>query len=610
MYNVLVNRGGYFLLKNTIFYSWQSNLPNSSNRGFIEQCIKNAIRNIENSKYLHLEMSIERDTKGVIGTPGIVDTLFKKIDSSKLFIADVSIINSNSKERKTPNPNVLLELGYAAKSLGWNNVLCFFNLDYGSIEDLPFDIKFRRIITYSINNRVKSEVRSGLAKIISATVEELFFSGLLDDDINDFFKVKIDTQLLTVLKSLANIVYAYNSEENNLNRITKLLNLSESDMQDLLLNKEFIGFQVHKNFREIEEELTLIFKDFVSSMYFKKELGIIVANIIKWIKKYNKFISLRTHPNLFIHTSKVNSEYYLLDSKSLNPTNKEGYLLLRKIDGEKGMVVDFGDIQETLKVDSALESVYLNEIYHIEFSACIKEFLRLVEMWLDKTNGEFFIDNIENFEFRRGENPYLKSIGNPMQESLLMILKEGININYYELSIFNAISILKSYGYIFSDESSIKKIVERYTAIKFNLEEEITSLINYSTIENPIDLIQPSKENFELLKNKEVKLDSIYMPHILVKKIKALILLQNTSELEIVKVHIDELLKKINENLVVLLPNVMERLLREVAGGRYSDIDLEQVAEEFENIRNYHEKELNILLRGLKKVDIQKILQK
>lgn len=55
-------------------------------------------------------------------------------------------------------------------------------------------------------------------------------------------------------------------------------------MQDLLLNKEFIGFQVHKNFREIEEELTLIFKDFVSSMYFKKELGIIVANIIKWIK--------------------------------------------------------------------------------------------------------------------------------------------------------------------------------------------------------------------------------------------------------------------------------------------------------------------------------------
>lgn len=135
-------------------------------------------------------MSIERDTKGVIGTPGIVDTLFKKIDSSKLFIADVSIINSNSKERKTPNPNVLLELGYAAKSLGWNNVLCFFNLDYGSIEDLPFDIKFRRIITYSINNRVKSEVRSGLAKIISATVEELFFSGLLDDDINDFLKLR------------------------------------------------------------------------------------------------------------------------------------------------------------------------------------------------------------------------------------------------------------------------------------------------------------------------------------------------------------------------------------------------------------------------------------
>lgn len=63
-------------MKNTIFYSWQSSLPNSSNRGFIEQCIKNAIRDIGKSKDLNLEMNIERDTKGVFGTPDIVDTLF------------------------------------------------------------------------------------------------------------------------------------------------------------------------------------------------------------------------------------------------------------------------------------------------------------------------------------------------------------------------------------------------------------------------------------------------------------------------------------------------------------------------------------------------------
>ena len=35
-------------MKRTIFYSWQSDLSNSTNRGFIEECIEKAIKEIKN----------------------------------------------------------------------------------------------------------------------------------------------------------------------------------------------------------------------------------------------------------------------------------------------------------------------------------------------------------------------------------------------------------------------------------------------------------------------------------------------------------------------------------------------------------------------------------
>lgn len=593
-------------MKNKVFYSWQSNLPNSSNRGFIEECIKSAIKVTSNNENIGLELNLERDTKGLLGTPDIVNSLFEKIDSSKLFIADISIINSNSTERKTPNPNVLLELGYAAKSLGWSRVLCFYNVDYGSIDDLPFDIRFRRIITYSLKNRTKGEVRRELAQIISTTIEELFYNRLLDDEINDFFKVKIDTQLITLLKSLSNIMYGYKCKENLFERLKGILNLNVSDIQKLLENKEFLGFQVFKNLRSIDKELELILKDFISSAYFNKELGIIVANIVKWIKKYNKFISIRETPDLFLSSGKVNSDFIFLDSQSINPNNKKTYVLLEKIDKENGMVIDFGDIQETTKKDRALESVYLNETYCPQYISYIDEILNLVKRWLDNTNGEFIIDNVESFEFREGEHPYLSVISNPMKESLYIVLNEKIDIDYYGLIKFNLVSVLKSYGYIFSNEKEIEKMIDRQTAIHFPLEKEISTLLEQPMVEEPIQLLQSYREKYEMFKNKQISIEKVYMPYHLVRQIKALLTLQASLEFEIVRSQIEDILNKLNENILVLMPNMISKFLIGFSDKEYAEIDIDLIAEEYESIRNYHEREFNLLNRKIIGLDITK----
>ncbi len=158
-------------MKFSIFYSWQSDLPNKTNRTAIETALKKVVKNIKNTE-LTLEIAIDRDTKGLSGTPDINKSIFDKIKNSQIFLSDISIINSNEKTgRKTPNPNVLIELGYAAALLGWQRVICVFNKQYGSPEDLPFDLKFRRPLIF--NCSMSNTELEHLTKTLQIAIESI-----------------------------------------------------------------------------------------------------------------------------------------------------------------------------------------------------------------------------------------------------------------------------------------------------------------------------------------------------------------------------------------------------------------------------------------------------
>ena len=115
-----------------------------------------------------LTITVDRDTANVPGSPDIGDTIFDKIDKCDLFIADLTLINNkHSRYRRTPNPNVLIELGYAIKALGWDRILLLQCKDYGDVEELPFDINHRRIINYSLGLDKESEEERKNQKTIS-----------------------------------------------------------------------------------------------------------------------------------------------------------------------------------------------------------------------------------------------------------------------------------------------------------------------------------------------------------------------------------------------------------------------------------------------------------
>src|SRR5260370_36576085 len=141
------------LMPGLVFYSWQSDLPNTTNRGFIERALVAAAKALKNDDSLQVEPVIDRDTAGVPGSPNIAQTIFKKIDQATVFVGDISIINRDIRHqattaRLTSNPNVLLELGHALKALGDEQVILVLNEAYGGPELLPFDLRLRRSIGY------------------------------------------------------------------------------------------------------------------------------------------------------------------------------------------------------------------------------------------------------------------------------------------------------------------------------------------------------------------------------------------------------------------------------------------------------------------------------
>lgn len=168
----------------TIFYSWQSDLPGSETRNLIQDSIKEAVRLLRDT----VDIEADRDTQGKFGSPDIAQTIFSKIDCCDIFIADVSAVctyqvedkdgNPTGKVKLMPNPNVMLELGYATQVVGWENVICVLNTDYGLPEDMPFDIANRRLTPYSLKDgKSKGEIRKYLKGIIQETVENILKNG-------------------------------------------------------------------------------------------------------------------------------------------------------------------------------------------------------------------------------------------------------------------------------------------------------------------------------------------------------------------------------------------------------------------------------------------------
>lgn len=171
----------YSLMANKVFFSWQSDIPNRVGRTFLKEILEEVCKEIASDTTLDeavRDVAVDSDTQGVAGKPPVAITIFNKIDTSAVFVADMTFAGKRiNKKGPIPNPNVLIEYGWALKALGHERVIDVMNIAYGkpSRENLPFDLVYLRWpITYNLpedaSAEVKSEEKRKLSKILNEAI--------------------------------------------------------------------------------------------------------------------------------------------------------------------------------------------------------------------------------------------------------------------------------------------------------------------------------------------------------------------------------------------------------------------------------------------------------
>ena len=167
-----------------VFYSWQSDCADS--RATIKQALNTAKKVLAKGDQ-SVELIIDEGTTRVPGMPQIDTTILAKIKSCDVFVADITPVHIEGDDL-LPNPNVLLELGFAMGVIGMSRIILLAKEGAWNPKDLPFDINHKRIDFFKDGNDLK-----GLSEWIRLSIDTAKESCESDDrkrriehDINKF----------------------------------------------------------------------------------------------------------------------------------------------------------------------------------------------------------------------------------------------------------------------------------------------------------------------------------------------------------------------------------------------------------------------------------------
>lgn len=189
-----------------VFYSWQNDLPKKCNRTFIREALDEAVRRVTAEGQVEDSPRVDSGMEGIAGSPEVASVMFDKIDRCALFVADTSLVgtvvpvNPDDEKKRVPNPNVSLEMGYAAARIGWDRIICVMNEHYGLRKELPFDVRNRRFpIDYTLDpnamdrkDKTKTELVEWLTTAINTAVQNEHRA--VDDTIE-----RLDSQCIKIL---------------------------------------------------------------------------------------------------------------------------------------------------------------------------------------------------------------------------------------------------------------------------------------------------------------------------------------------------------------------------------------------------------------------------
>ncbi|TJW51945.1 MAG: hypothetical protein E5X65_20660 [Mesorhizobium sp.] len=160
-----------------VFWSWQNDYSPKTCRHFIREALVAAIAQVADEIGVDdaARPEIDHDTKGERGMADIAATILNKIADAAVFAADLTPIAQSQAGKWLPNPNVMIELGWAMHRPGWERVIGILNMASGArVEDLPFDIRQRRVLTFVLTENADKPTRAAVrSKLVSDLTEAL-----------------------------------------------------------------------------------------------------------------------------------------------------------------------------------------------------------------------------------------------------------------------------------------------------------------------------------------------------------------------------------------------------------------------------------------------------
>ena len=158
-----------------VFWSWQSDFAPKECRNVIRTALTLAVDALASHPEIEesARPSLDHDTKGVPGMVDIAQTILDKIARAAAVVADVTPIAQTAGGKYVPNPNVMIELGWAMQAPGLSQIVVVLNTASGcSIEELPFDIRHRRVMTYHLPVGSDSAQRKAVTDRLSTELTE------------------------------------------------------------------------------------------------------------------------------------------------------------------------------------------------------------------------------------------------------------------------------------------------------------------------------------------------------------------------------------------------------------------------------------------------------
>ena len=157
-----------------VFFAWQSDTRAEFNKDLIWDALQTACKELSDDAELGPEreqLGADRDTQGVAGSGDVHQIIFEKLAKTDLAIFDLSAVAKTDGGKAVPNPNVMLELGFATRAITEARIALIANEAVKYDGPLPFDLRNRRTIFYRCSKT--EHVAEAKAKLVETLRDAL-----------------------------------------------------------------------------------------------------------------------------------------------------------------------------------------------------------------------------------------------------------------------------------------------------------------------------------------------------------------------------------------------------------------------------------------------------